>query len=240
MNKEWIFNTPIAHRGFHNTTSPENSLSSFQNAIDRKYAIELDIRLTKDKKLVVFHDKNTLRMCTTNLTIEESTLEELKTLSLGQSSEEIPTLEEVLKFVVGKTPLLIEIKNEKFTGELEKLLVEAMKEYQFSYAIQSFNPWSLKEIKKLNSNIQTGLLSGSFEKSKLDFFSKFALRNLLLIPIINPDFLSVELEAYTGLQKEIAQLFDSNKVIFWTIRSSEKAALLKSTKRNFIFEDFEI
>lgn len=240
MSKNWIFNTPIAHRGFHNTSAPENSLSSFSNAIAKGYAIELDIRLTKDKKLVVFHDNKTLRMCEKDLLISDSTLEQLKKLSLKKTSEKIPTLGETLNYIAGKTPILIEIKNEHFTGELEEILVNEMKSYEHQYAVQSFNPWSLKEVKKLDSSIQTGLLSGSFKKSKLGFLSKFALRNLLLIPIIQPDFLSVELESYSGLQKEIAQLYDSNKVIFWTIRSIEKARTLKSTNKNFIFENFEI
>jgi glycerophosphoryl diester phosphodiesterase len=240
MNNQWIFNTPIAHRGLHNSSDPENSLSSFQNAINKNYAIELDIRLTKDKKLIVFHDKDTKRLCERNITVSESSLEELTKLSIGNSSQKIPSLKETLEFISGKTPILIEIKNEDFTGELEGILLDQLKSYEHPFAIQSFNPWSLREIKKLSPEVQTGLLSGSFKKSKLGTLSKFALKNLLLIPIIEPDFLSLELESYDGLQKSIAQLFDSKKVIFWTIRSIDKARLLKSTNKNFIFEDFEI
>ena len=51
----WITKTPIAHRGLHNKDIPENSLSAFKNAIEHGYAIEIDLQITKDNKIIVFH-----------------------------------------------------------------------------------------------------------------------------------------------------------------------------------------
>ena len=49
----------IAHRGLYNRLdTPENSMKAFENAILKGYAIELDINMTKDGHLVVFHDSN--------------------------------------------------------------------------------------------------------------------------------------------------------------------------------------
>lgn len=50
--------TPIAHRGLHDIKKgiPENSYAAYQAAIDKNYAIEMDVRFSKDGKLVVFHD----------------------------------------------------------------------------------------------------------------------------------------------------------------------------------------
>jgi len=58
----WITEIPIAHRGLDNGDIPENSMQAFKNAIEKGYAIELDVQLTKDKQLVVFHDSNLLRL----------------------------------------------------------------------------------------------------------------------------------------------------------------------------------
>ena len=53
----------IAHRGIYNNLNiPENSMKSFKRAINSNVSIELDIHLTKDNKLVVFHDDNLIRM----------------------------------------------------------------------------------------------------------------------------------------------------------------------------------
>ena len=60
--KSWLVETPIAHRGYHNKTTPENSLGAFSNAIEKGYAIELDVQLLADDTVVVFHDESLARM----------------------------------------------------------------------------------------------------------------------------------------------------------------------------------
>ena len=53
----------LLHRGIYNNLNiPENSMKSFKRAINSNVSIELDIHLTKDNKLVVFHDDNLIRM----------------------------------------------------------------------------------------------------------------------------------------------------------------------------------
>ena len=54
-----------AHRGLFDNDSdaPENSLAAFKKAVDAGYGIELDVQLSKDDKLVVFHDATLKRMC---------------------------------------------------------------------------------------------------------------------------------------------------------------------------------
>ena len=54
-----------AHRGLHNNGSeaPENSMAAFKKAVKAGYGIELDIQLTKDKQVVVFHDDFLKRIC---------------------------------------------------------------------------------------------------------------------------------------------------------------------------------
>ena len=102
----------IAHRGLHNAEKgiPENSLLSYCHAIKENLAIEIDIHLTGDGKVISFHDNSTKRMCGIDLKIEETNLEYLKKLRLLNTEERIPTLEEVLDTVQGKVFLLIEFK----------------------------------------------------------------------------------------------------------------------------------
>ena len=64
----------IAHRGIHNNIDiPENSLLAFKKALENNLSIELDIHITKDLKLVVFHDDNLNRMVGKNIFIENLT-----------------------------------------------------------------------------------------------------------------------------------------------------------------------
>ena len=127
----------IAHRGIHdNKTIYENTNEAFKLAIKKGYIIELDIHITKDKKIVVFHDSNTKRITKQNKIIEESTYQELN----NQNIIHIPLLSEVLELVNGKVPLLIELKQDNKVGELEINFMKIMKKYKGKYAIQSFNP----------------------------------------------------------------------------------------------------
>lgn len=69
----------IAHRGIHNNKDiPENSLLAFKTAVENNYAIELDVQLTKDNVLVVFHDYDLKRMTNKNGLIQDLTYKELQ------------------------------------------------------------------------------------------------------------------------------------------------------------------
>ena len=96
-----------AHRGYWNIHKaiPENSLSSFRLAVSHGFGIELDLHLTKDNKIVVFHDDFLTRMCGENLSVENTTYEELSRHTLAGTSEKIPLFSEVLALVNGQTPL---------------------------------------------------------------------------------------------------------------------------------------
>ena len=86
-----------AHRGFHDKpTVPENSMIAFKRAVAEGFGIELDVHLTKDKKLAVIHDSSLRRTCGADLNIEEITLGEAQVYFLEKSEEVIPAFEEVL------------------------------------------------------------------------------------------------------------------------------------------------
>lgn len=62
IRNSFVCNTPIAHRGLHEKGVPENSRAAFTRAIEEGYAIETDVRRTKDGTLVVVHDDNLRRL----------------------------------------------------------------------------------------------------------------------------------------------------------------------------------
>ena len=78
MKENFIVNSIIAHRGiFDNKKIPENSIKAFKDALNKNYVIEFDVHLTKDKKIVVFHDMDLDRMTKKTGPIKELTLSEL-------------------------------------------------------------------------------------------------------------------------------------------------------------------
>ena len=120
----------FAHRGLWNERAPENSLSAFELAARAGYGIELDIQLSKDEKVVVFHDTSLKRMCGVERKVCDLTLAELKTLTLGKTECRIPTLVEVLELIDGRVPLLIELKGEDLDTTLCGHAAKILDEYR--------------------------------------------------------------------------------------------------------------
>lgn len=101
----------IAHRGASHD-APENTLVAFNLAWEQKAdAVELDIQLTKDGRIVAFHDYTTRRMAGVGRRLARQTFEELRTLTIGpRKGTRIPLLEEVLDTVPDGRRVFIELK----------------------------------------------------------------------------------------------------------------------------------
>jgi len=105
----------VAHRGVA-TEFPENTIPAFQRAIELGAdAVELDVRLTKDKVPVVFHyyyldEITSLRGPIFNYRYEDLLQAEFPVVLNGVGPLRIPTLSEVLETIGGKIGLEIEIK----------------------------------------------------------------------------------------------------------------------------------
>jgi glycerophosphoryl diester phosphodiesterase len=106
----------IAHRG-ESHDAPENTLASFALAWERNVpAIELDVHLTADGKLIVCHDPDTQRTAGQKLVIKETPLKVLKTLEVGSwkhpqyRGERMPTLDQVLQRMPNEKNAYVEIK----------------------------------------------------------------------------------------------------------------------------------
>ena len=104
-----------AHRGLHGESIPENSLAAFAEAKRAGYGVELDVRLSRDGRLVVFHDDTLLRMCGVDGKVSDYTYGELSKMRLLGTDEKIPLFSQVLDLLGGEVALLVEIKMK--TGE---------------------------------------------------------------------------------------------------------------------------
>lgn len=104
------------HRGLSGVY-PENTLASFQAAIDLGVdRIEMDLHLTKDNEVVILHDDTLERTTNGNGPVDQKTLEEIKKLDAGSwkdekfKGERVPTLKEVLKLAKDKVMVNLDIK----------------------------------------------------------------------------------------------------------------------------------
>jgi glycerophosphoryl diester phosphodiesterase len=119
----------IAHRG-ESAHAPENTLAAFERAIHEGADwIELDLQLSADGQVVVFHDERLDRLCNAKGSVRELDAELLAHVfvlpqSFGQSDENrIPLLSEVLRRIGARIPLYLEMKAEA-RPERDRILLE--------------------------------------------------------------------------------------------------------------------
>ena len=106
----------IAHRG-GSGLAPENTLAAFRRAVETgSDAIELDVRMTRDSRVVVIHDRRLGRTTNGNGFVGKYTLNEIKSLDAGSwfgaqfEGEPVPTLEEVFDQLPDELPIYVEMK----------------------------------------------------------------------------------------------------------------------------------
>lgn len=230
-----------AHRGLYNNRSeaPENSLEAFKRAVEAGYGMELDVRLTKDRIPVVFHDETLERMCGQSGRVCDYTYEELKAFKLGVSEERIPLFADVLKLVDGRTPLIVELKIETMETTLCPIADKLLSGYKGLYCIESFNPLALWWYRLHRGKVARGQLSTAFAKDhEGNGPHHFAIQELLLNFISKPDFIAYNFKHSGILSRRICCNVFGATAVAWTIRS--EADLQKARKQFdlFIFEGF--
>lgn len=209
----------IAHRGVTYSGLPENSLPAFQAAVDEGYdGVELDVRLTRDKELVVFHDIRLERLTMEGRgMVRTKTLHQLRQLRIRNEMVEtfIPTLSEVME-MLKHTDLLIniEIKSEMpMRGRIEQRVISCIYKYGLRHrvVISSFNPLVIKKIQKVDPTIHTGFL---FEKRLPKFNQRLA--SGLIVDSWHPNHKGV-----TSLTVEKAH-GQSCRVFPWTVNDEKE------------------
>lgn len=181
----------FAHRGY-SSKYLENTLEAFRACLDLDiYGIELDVQLSKDKELIVFHDENIKRLTGKDILLKDSTLRELKSLKFSDG-QTFPTLDEYLD-VVEKSPLItnVELKTNKFKYEgIEQKVYEKFRERNMvdRLMISSFNHQSLVNFKAIVPTVPLAALFSRIEN--LD--EKFLDQHNIKIYHPNHKFLSLK------------------------------------------------
>ncbi|MBQ1272695.1 MAG: glycerophosphodiester phosphodiesterase [Clostridia bacterium] len=221
-----------AHRGLHTKAVPENSLRAFQGAVDRGLGIELDVQLSKDGQVVVFHDLTLNRVAGVDGKVIDYTAEELSKMSLNGQPDGIPSLKQVLELVDGKIPLIIEVKIPGFDLSVCPKLFDLLDEYKGPYCVESFHPFVLDWLRKNRPDVLRGQLSSNFfghgeEGNKLQLF---AVKNLLLNVIARPDFIAYDIRYPNTWAFRLCRDVWKALPIGWTIRTEEE---LEEAKKHF-------
>ncbi len=211
----------FAHRGLHDMdrSIPENSLMAFAAAVGEGYGIELDVQLSKDGQVVVFHDDTLNRVCGVDGRVDAYDYDELKEFSLLGTMQHIPLLTEALELIgTGDSPLIVELKSGPRNSELCEKTYNILRQYQGKYCIESFNPFIVRWFKQNVPEIFRGLLAASKEEYMPTYPALIAklLSNCTLSFLCKPDFIAYQ---NVARPKHVLRMREKGTLLFaWTSR----------------------
>ena len=231
-----FLNRSFAHRGLHSGDGeiPENSLAAFINAANKGYGIELDVHLTTDNKVIVFHDDDLKRMCGVDKNTFDLSYEEISELRLLNTEHRIPLFKEVLEAYDNSGPIILEIKTSKRKYELCKEVYEILKDYNGDICIESFDPRIVAWWKKNAPEYLRGQLAQQADKYPgIPKVLSFMLSNSLLNFLGRPHFIAYNL-GKRPFGTRFSEFMGAMNIT-WTNRKKED----ESNADGIIFENYK-
>ena len=112
--------------------------------------------------------------------------------------------------------------------------MEALRWYKGLYCIESFNPFALRELRRIAPEIPRGQLAAGLADSARDVgpLIGFALANLLTNCLSRPDFVAYDVNHMGAWQIWVQRRFFRTPIALWTIRTEEQA--METTGKGYI------
>lgn len=239
--KSLLYASKYAHRGLHNKdkTIPENSMLAFSQAVNAGYGIELDINITTDNKVVVFHDDTLQRVCGVDKSISDCTYDELTKYNLLGTSQTIPLFSDVLELVNGKIPLIVELKHTKRNRELCENSAMLLDNYKGAYCIESFNPFIVGWFRKNRPSVVRGQLTAGLKEYKyLPLYQGILLTSMLANCCTRPNFVAYKhQDSHNKLKLKLFKLLGGS-LVGWTVSDTDDIEYCIDYFDAIIFEFF--
>jgi glycerophosphoryl diester phosphodiesterase len=217
--------TPIAHRALHDAAAgrPENSLAALAHACAHGFPAEIDVRLTRDRQVVVFHDRALKRLTGAVGRVEERDAAALTRLRLLGTGERVPLLRDALELVAGRVPLLIDLKSSAVSPALERAVLDALRGYGGEVAMQSFRRRAVRTLSRCEAPHAIGHLRRR--------------GTLLAAAGVRPAFVGYRVDAVAT--RAVRRRRECGAVLLaWTVRSPADARRALCFVDNYIFEGF--
>ncbi|MEW5321245.1 glycerophosphodiester phosphodiesterase family protein [Geobacillus thermoleovorans] len=231
-----------AHRGFSGCY-PENTMIAFQKAYAYgAKALEFDVQITKDGKIIVIHDEKIDRTTNGKGFVKDFTVDQIKKLDAGSwfdqlyKDEKIPTLDEVIKWlstIERKMIVNIELKSKEFSQrKILRELINVIERHNFlkhHIVFSSFLIENLIELRNLDRDVSLALL--------LEWNKDYSVEEIMkLSEIVNAKYVHTDVRI---LQSDIVNvLCNLTNVCVYTVNDQNIFKMAKSKGIFGIFTDF--
>ena len=246
-NIDWLHAHPIAHRGYHGPLSGEveNTLGAIRAACDRGFSVEIDVHLSADGEVFVFHDETLDRLTTQKGLTAGRTLAELQAIAFKETDDRIPSLKQVLAAVDGRQTLLVEVKSH-FSPERQTALVDAvareLKGYKGHVAVMSFDDRIVEDFANRHPEITRGIVaddaSDPHDYGTLNADQRYDLAMLTHLARTRPDFVAYWVKLLPNAVATRCQAFRL-PLLTWTVRNPADREIATRYANQIIFEGFD-
>lgn len=234
----WLLDVPIAHRGLHGPGAPELSPAALRRAINAGVAVEIDVRMCRDD-IIVIHDEDTARVTGVRLVVAHSTRVDLQALTVYDSPEPLPTLDEVLAVIDGRVPLLIEVKPGIPATTIGPAVLASLAGYEGAWAVQSFDPRILRWFQRCAPRTLRGQLSGDLSQEGLSYYRRFMLETMVANVVTRPDFIAWDVDALPSLILSFWRTILRCPVLAWTVQTVGQLDKARAARCGVIFENVD-
>lgn len=243
----WLTARPIAHRGLHDAKVGriENTLSAFDAAARAGFPMEMDVHLSADGVVYVFHDDVLDRLTTGKGPVAGRTMAELKAIPMVGTEDRIPTLREVLDLVGGRTGLVIEIKS--YFAERQRDLVEAtareLSTYGGSVVVESFDPRQIQDLAEIAPDLPRGIVADDASSAE-DYNHYRVLGREELATLSHRSWSQFQFVSYwvkllgNGVSRQVRDEWKL-PVTAWTIRKPDDRQTAADFGAQLVFEGFD-
>ncbi len=231
----WLTQYNIAHRGLFipGTAAEENTIAAVEAAMQAGYAAEIDVQMTADDIVVVFHDDTLDRMSDGQGELSKWGFQQVRKFTVGASGLPIPSLPDILDITNRKLPLFVEIKSPK-KNDIQKICAgvrHCFEGYGGPVAIMSFDPRIVAWFKNYMPKYARGLIIG--REGMLSIRRRLGLS--YCISKIKPDFLACDINLLpntltTKWRKK------GKPVLTWTVRDKKMEEIGHQHADALIFE----
>lgn len=242
----WLTERPVAHRGLHdrNAGRIENSASAIRAAVERNFAIEVDLQMAADAVPMVFHDTSLDRLTFEAGRVRDWSSNALRQVVLSGSTDTIPTFADLLAMVAGSVPLVVELKpHGPRNAELAARVAADLQGYSGPVALMSFDPDLVSEIGRSAPGLPRGIVADATRDpvswSGVTTMERFGLRHLLHIPRTRPHFIAYDCRALPAPGPFLWSLLLGLPVLTWTVRDHAEMKRVGRWAGQIIFEGFD-
>jgi glycerophosphoryl diester phosphodiesterase len=241
----WLTARPIAHRGLHEAGKGviENTASAAAAAIAGQYGIEVDLQVSADGEVMVFHDDDLDRLTEQKGPLAALSAAELQRVRYKAGDDRIITLGELCDLVAERATLVLELKS-RFDGDtrVAKRAADVLKTYGGPVALMSFDPELVEVVRDVAPTIARGIVAERYydhpDWKFLSTLRKRYLAFLLHAPRSKPQFVAYRIADLPSPAPSIGRALVELPLLTWTVRTNDDLRRAKRYADQIIFEGF--